>query len=214
MKYFTLPLFRFITPVFAFILMFAVAAFAQGDRPMLEQIEKGVLAHLEAKVLMPARQMIVEKTGAGGTGAKSLSVPSLGVAIEAGRLTPNNALKTVFRNDLRLFVYLDFSSLRDEAAVRHGLYPFVLSTMSFLSGQDLGLNISPLVPVQFQNTTEQADMDLGRMNFMIEFSTSYYFNRLDDEAASTLLRAGIDYLLKPGDDEADMQGRVGENFPS
>lgn len=161
---------------------------------MLADIEQNALDLLKSKGLR-ARDFAVQK------GADSLVNPAVHAAIEAGAMT--KVSKTTFRQEVELYLYLTFKNLKKEKERREGLYPILEGAIQLLLLQTLDLTIDPLVPVKFANVTTEQDTQEGKLVFYVQFKTFYYVEKVEEEAAAELLQIGLNYYLKPGDDEVD-----------
>ena len=57
--------------------------------------------------------------------------------------------------------------------------------------------------MNLQNVTEEDDAKQGLIVFQIEFKTGYMIEAVSDEVITDLLKVGLNYYLKPGDDAVD-----------
>ena len=151
---------------------------------MLVNIENAIIDRLETGGLS-VRDIDIKK------GAKGLIYPAIFVSTTAGeykklgqvkyKCSPTIAVVAVFKH--------------------HGVYPILEGIVLRLMLQDMGLEITPLVPVRFRNVTDKALGEKGLMAYQIDLKTSFTVTRVDDEVAVDLLKVGLEYYLQdPVDD--------------
>lgn len=161
---------------------------------MLADIELKTIERLKDKGL-GARDYRVQK------GSDSLVNPAVHAAIEAGTLTKVG--KITYRQDVDLYLYITFKSLKKEAERREGIYPIIEGAIQLLQLQTLGLAIDPLAPVKYGNVTTEEDIKEDKIVFYILFKTHFTVDKVEDEVARDLLRIGLNYYLNPDDDVVD-----------
>lgn len=164
-----------------------------------------ILTDIEQKTIdrLVAKGLPVGKVAAQAQGTKTFVDASANVAIVDGSFEQKGQIS--FRCDANLYVVLKFTSNRSEEDRRKGIYPIVLAVLSMLMLQDLGLQITPLVPVRFREITGEEDWKNGQILYMLQFKTSFALEMVDDEAAVDLLRLGLSvYLQDVPDDTAEV----------
>jgi len=115
---------------------------------------------------------------------------------------------TRWRQDVTVSVLVKFKNLTSEEARRKGINPLVQAIVQLLLMQTLGLKIKPLRPKRFRDVTTEEKIVAGVIEYLIEFTTSFTIDALDEEQVTDLLVVGLSYLLKPGDDVADASDKV------
>lgn len=157
---------------------------------MIAEIEEAVIARLKDKGL-EAGEIKVQK------GTDGLVKPAVFVAAEGGKF--ERVSNSTFKLTVDVSVYVVFKSFKNEADRRKGLHPLLEGAVGILMLQDLGLKISPLKPTAFKDFTDDRLSDLGLMACEIGFETSYYLEKMNDQAATDLLKVGLSFFLQPGD---------------
>jgi Domain of unknown function (DUF1834) len=100
-----------------------------------------------------------------------------------------------------IIVYVCFKQVANAKGRRFGVYPLVLGIIGILTGQDLDLEIDPIMPAGaaqeiFHETLKQK----GMVGWKIPFTTSFDIDRLDNESVATALIAeGLSYHLDSDD---------------
>lgn len=158
------------------------------------QVEDALIARLKAKGLQVGDIRVQKKP-------ESLLKPAAFVAVEEGkfdRLTSNS-----FKQTLGIYVYVIFKHLKSDEERRKGIYPVIEGVIGILVLQDLGLKITPLKPTSFNEVTTLEDQESGIIVFRLGFETSYPVEKMNDEVVTDLLRVGLNYYLKPGDNVSD-----------
>jgi hypothetical protein len=79
------------------------------------------------------------------------------------------------------------------------LYPVLQGILHLLAGENLGLDISPLVPGIFSDITFEELASVGAIAWQIDFSTDYTLETASKEEAETLIELGLTYSF--GDTE-------------
>lgn len=168
---------------------------------MLTEIEKKTVERLKAKGL---NANLVEIDS--GKKKTIIKTPAVLCHIESGKLAK---VGNKIRVDVDMYLSMIFRNFMDEEERRKGIYPIIEGTIGILSFNKLGLDIGPLVPVGFNNVTNEEDIDRGLIVFYIHFRTFYYIEKIDDEEAGQLLTIGIKYYLQePEDDGNEDAGTV------
>ena len=160
----------------------------------MSQIEDAIVQRLKGKGLQ-VRDIDIQK------GIEGIAQPAVYVAIEDGRF--EQVSNYTFKQILSIFLYIVFKHLRTEKERRRGIYPILEGIAGTLTLQDLGLAIEPLKPIRFRDITDDDTANAGMIAYQMEFETSYNITRVDDETVTDLLRIGLNYYLKPGDDAVD-----------
>jgi len=160
----------------------------------IAEVEDAIAKRLKDKGL-PVLEVDIRK------GAAGLVTPAVYIAIEEGRF--EKVSKSTFKQKLSVYVYVIFKQLQNEKERRRGVYPIVESVIGILLLQDLGLKIQEMAPLSFRNVTDEELSAVGLMAYQLIFETSCYVERVSDEQLTDLLKVGLDYYLKPGDEAAD-----------
>ncbi|MDR3631481.1 MAG: DUF1834 family protein [Desulfocapsaceae bacterium] len=158
---------------------------------MLTQIEDAIVALLTTKLAASSARISVQK------GFEGLPQPAVYVSTEAGRF--EKISQSTFREHLTLFVDVLFSQRSDERERRKGIYLILEGILQTLLLQDLGLQVKPIEPQNWRNTTTEEFRKQGLLAFSLELTTSYTISKQDDETVTDLLAVGLNYYLEPGD---------------
>jgi len=159
---------------------------------MLVNIENAIIDRLETGGLS-VRDIDIKK------GARGLIYPAIFVSTTAGEYKKLGQVK--YKCSPTIAVVAVFKHRGGEKERRHGVYPILEGIVLRLMLQDMGLEITPLVPVRFRNVTDKALGEKGLMAYQIDFKTSFTVTRVDDEVAVDLLKVGLEYYLQdPVDD--------------
>ncbi len=145
---------------------------------------------------------VMVKKGARGM----LVTPAVSVSVEQGTFEKQG--QATYKIPTDIYVELEFKNLRNEEDRRKGAYPIFLAIIQYLTLQTFNLDIDPLAPVKWGNVTEKEDKATGVLRLMIIFRTGFTIRKIDDAAINSLLKIGIDYFLKPGDDVKDASDTV------
>lgn len=132
--------------------------------------------------------------------------PAVRAVIADGKFS--EVTQKTYRIDASLYVIIIFRHVSDEESRRKGIYPILLGVVNYLGGQKLGLDISRLMPGPFREITNAEDTEKGLIVFQLQFRTWFHIDKLTDEQAGDLLKIGVSYYLKPGDDVADAQDEI------
>lgn len=116
--------------------------------------------------------------------------------------------QTTYRVEAVLSVLVTFKNMKGEPERRQGVAPFVEAIMGILLLQDLGLKITPLVLEGFSEATTDADWTNGEIKYLIRFNTGFDIEKQSRETITDLLRIGLSYYLKPGDNAADASAEI------
>jgi len=161
---------------------------------MYSDIEKAVETRIEAK-LDSVRDVKIQK------GPKNnLLNPGVFVSVEAGDF---EALGRGWKQKLDVYVEIEFENLRDEEQRRVGAFMILSAIIQYLIGHDLGLKIKELQPSKWQNVTGEEDYKSSKTRLQIIFKTAFNIEAVSDEVINDLLKVGLNYYLKPGDDAVD-----------
>lgn len=102
-----------------------------------------------------------------------------------------------------------FKAMDGAKVLRRGIYPVLEGILGLLTLQKLGLALQdPLVPVGFQNVTDDELLAAGVMVFVLEFELSVIVQQVDSETAVDLLRIGLSYNLRPDDGTVDAADEI------
>lgn len=166
-----------------------------SETTMYSDIEKAVQQRIELKLESAVRDVKIQK------GAKNnLLNPGVFVSVEEGDF---EMLGRGWKQKLTVYVEIEFENLRDEENRRIGAFLILSAIIQYLIGQDLGLKIKELHPVKWQNVTDEKDYAASKTRFQIVFKTSFNLEPISDEVVTDLLKVGLDYYLKPGDEIVD-----------
>ena len=132
--------------------------------------------------------------------------PTVSVAIFEG--TFEKVTQVTWKQKVTVNVLLTFKHERGEEERRKGINPIIQGVIQSLMLRDLGLAMETLKPVRFREVTDSDDYEARTIVCLVEFATAFTLTRLDDEAAGELLKVGLNYYLKPGDDVVDASDLV------
>jgi len=163
---------------------------------LFAEIEKKIQQRIEDKITS-IRDVDIQK---GVKGA--LINPAVAVSVEEGSFEQRG--QKSFKTPTTVYVEIEFKNLRSEEDRRKGSFPILLAIIQFLMLQEFDLGIDPLMPVRWRNVTDDEDFKKAIMRVQIIFKTGFTITKTDEEAADDLLRVGLNYYLKPGDDVADI----------
>lgn len=163
---------------------------------MINQIEDAIVARIKNKLATIAGKVAVQK------GVEGIPQPAVYVSTEGGRF--EKVTMASCRHQLAVYVDIVFSYRgADERERRKGIYLILLGVVQELFMETLGLAIKPIMPKDWRNTTVEELRTQGLLTFSLELTTSYMITKLNAEEAADLLAVGLNYYLKPGDDEVD-----------
>jgi len=165
---------------------------------MLADIETKIAERLNQKLTEPKRVGIDEAHTA-------LSIPTIDVVVGGGSFTRAAQHYKIIAS---VYVVVTFQNLRGTADRRKGIYTILEAILACLIHHQLGLAIDALKPKRMDNITSQEEAREGKVIFQIEFETGFIVELLSDEQVSDLLKIGLNYYLKPGDDTADASDLV------
>jgi len=168
------------------------------ENSMRELIEPAVVTHLKSKLSLPARSVKVR--GQKSSPLETLATPHVEAFCDTGKDRPLNQGRTSFETELSLYVMLQVKNMRSDDFRRKAVYPFLQIAKSALSGERLGLDIDPIVPVRDQNVSTEDDARAGVMTWLLEFSTSYQWCKLEDESIDDLKKIILDNYLGSTDE--------------
>jgi hypothetical protein len=167
---------------------------------MLSAIEEGTVVRIKTKLTEAVTRIDVQR------GIEGTPQPAVYVSVEEGAFT--RVTDDVVRQTVTIYADVVFSNLQSEAQRRKGVYPIMEGVLGCLFGQKLGLEITPLAPKSFRNTTTPELKEKGLIAYTLELNTSYHIRRIDDEAVLDLLTVGLTYFLQPDDEVADAEDTV------
>lgn len=147
------------------------------------------------------------KTGGNQKDTKQLlTANAVAVAVLEG--TFERVTNSSWRQDCTVSVLVKFKNMNSEEARRKGINPLCKGIILLLVGQKLGLEIKALQPKSFRDATSAEKYTAGVIEYLIEFTTSFYIEKQDDEVVTDLLTVGLSYLLKPGDAVVDASDEI------
>jgi len=164
---------------------------------MLSAIEEACVARIKDKLTAAVTRIDVQR------GIEGIPQPAVYVSVEEGTFT--RVTDDVYRQQVTVYVDVIFSNVQSEAQRRKGVYPILEGVLLCLFGQKLGLEITPLIPKSFRNTTTEELKSKGLIAYTLTMSTGYHIRRVDDEAVTDLLSVGLSYYLQPDDGKADAE---------
>lgn len=169
---------------------------------MLNEIEQAALTYLTERITA-IRSAGIQKDSRG-----LLVNPSLSASCLEGSF--KRASHTQWTQTITLSLLLSFKHAKGEEARRAGSNPLVEAIIQIMLNKKLGLDITKLQPLRWREITDEDAYTEGKNEYIIQFSTSYNIEELDEDAVEELLGIACDYLLLPGDDKIDAQD---ENLP-
>jgi hypothetical protein len=161
---------------------------------MLNEIENGIVSLLTTK-LDSARKVAVQK------GVEGLVQPGVYANVEAGDFEKQG--QRSYYQHLTVYVDIVFTSLKDQKTRREGINLILEGTLQLLLLKNLGLQIQPLRPKGWRNTTTPELDEKGLISYTLELTTAYSIIPLDDEVVTDLMTIGLDYYLQPDDTTVD-----------
>lgn len=162
---------------------------------MINEIENSLVALITSR-LESARKIGVQK------GIQGLAQPAVYASIEEGKFEKHGQ-KSV-QQYLKVYLDIIFSNLKDQRSRREGINLILEGAVQLLLFNNLGLQIAPLEPKNWRNTTTTELDELGMISYSLELSTSYFLTKSEDEAVTDLLSVGLSlYLADPADETAD-----------
>jgi len=161
---------------------------------MINEIEDATVSLLTVN-LESARKIGVQK------GVQGLTHPAVYASVDEGRF--ERVTSTTYKQFVTLYVDIIFSSLKDQKARREGINLILEGALQLLLLNDLGLDIHPLTPKSWKNTTTAELDELGLISYSLELSTFYHLKKQSAEEINDLISIGISYLLTPGDATID-----------
>lgn len=140
--------------------------------------------------------------------------PAVWVTIGGSKKKTGLGRKTIFTATIAVMV--GTRTVRGERATRHGTvtepgsYQLLDDVRRLLTGQDFGLTIAALRPGADRTLFNVRQGKEARSVLAVEFETDYIFTQDDQDAgtAGDLLRVGLHYYLKPGDDVEDASDAI------
>lgn len=164
---------------------------------MLKEIEEAVAARLKEKVMSASPKNVrIDEAHSDLT----LKTPGIDVIIGGGSFA---RLAQKYKLTCSVFVIVTFLNRKTVKDRRHGVYPIMEAALGCLVLQTFGLSIDALVPKRIDNITDGKEADEGKVVFQLELETGFTVEKMTDETLGDLLEIGLNYYLKPGDDESD-----------
>ncbi|MGD0278347.1 MAG: phage protein Gp37 [Smithella sp.] len=167
---------------------------------MLDIIEQAICDRIKFKLADAAGKVDVQR------GIEGIPVQAVYVSLEEGAFK-RTTLDT-FCAEVTGYVDIVFKGLQSEEQRRKGILPILEGIILCLLQQKLGLKIDPIVPKSFRNTTSDEHKKAGLIIFTLQIITKYYITKVDDEKITELITIGLNYYLKPGDDNADASDQL------
>jgi hypothetical protein len=158
-------------------------------------IEEAIVTRLTTSLADAARRVDVQR------GVSGIPQPAVYASVDAGEFM--KVSQSTYKVQLKIYVDIIFKHLSSELERRKGIFLILKSIILSLMLQDLDLNISPLRPKSFSNTTTDELGEKGLISFSLELETGMTMTRVDDEVTVDLLRVGLNYYLQPDDDVVD-----------
>jgi hypothetical protein len=110
---------------------------------------------------------------------------------------------SVYNNEIRQSANISVVVLTEaprSTEERHKrLYPILQGILHLLSGEDLGLDISPLTPGAFRDVSFEELSSIGAIAWQIDFSTDYTLETASKEEAEQMIELAISYTFGGGD---------------
>lgn len=163
---------------------------------MINQIEDAIVARIKENLSTAAGKVAVQK------GADGIVQPAVYVSTEAGKF--GKISQATYEHELTLYVDIVFAYRgADDRDRRKGIYLILEGVLQTIFLQRLGLDIKPVLPKNWRNTTTEEYRQQGMLIFSLELATAYTISRLEETEAQELMAIGLNYYLTPGDDEVD-----------
>lgn len=103
-----------------------------------------------------------------------------------------------------LSVLVFVKNVKSQKDRRQGAYPIIMGCLGKLCNNQLSLDITHLAPERLVNITPANWKSTGIIVYQLDFSTSFTVSAAElADMAVDLLKIGIEYFLKPGDDVSD-----------
>jgi hypothetical protein len=182
-----------------------------ADTPItLQAIEEAVLAFLQAHWPSGAGETKVAVFDIAKDFEDILATPALSVAIERVGWRKMVGLDSGYELAPETSIYLVNKNVGGPKGRRQGVYPMVLGAAGILVGQELGLDIDPLMPVgAIEEIFHDNLKKIGCCAFKVGLRTSFDISMSDFGAAgSQLLTSGVEYYRLPAGEEADMEDEI------
>jgi hypothetical protein len=167
---------------------------------MIHELEEKTQERVAEKI-DSVRDVKIQKGGI----QQALVNPAVYAACEKGSF---KRLAKGWKQGLDLYVELEFKHLQSEKERRKGATIIVEAIFQFLIGQTFDLDIDPLEPIDWEHITDEDDVKAGLIRFQMLFKTACFVSKLEEEETGDLLRVGLDYIMKPGDEVADLHDVV------
>lgn len=169
---------------------------------MISAIEDAIKNRLQSKIGAALAGMGIQR------GIDGIPQPGVYISTEEGAFSKVSS--DTFKQEITCYLDIVFSSLANsgEEMRRKGIYLILEAIVLALLLQKLNLAITPIIPKSFRNTTTEEIKNKGMIYFTLTLTTSYHIKCVDDEAITDLLAIGLQYYLKPGDDNADASDQI------
>lgn len=174
--------------------------FSSRSSSMMIIVEQRIIQRLKDRGLQ-VRAFELKKEGNLG-----LTLPAVRCNIEDG--TFKKIGQTSFKQIIDIRISVFFKNFGTEESRRKGIYPILAGVIDILTLQDIGLKIDEIEPVSFRRIFHEKYEEAGMIVFQIMFKTGFMIDKVDDDVAGELITIGLNYLLKPGDDEIDAQDEI------
>lgn len=161
---------------------------------VISDIENAILDRLRSKWAVKGGKTPVHEFDIGLDFEDVLKTPAISVSTE--QIGLRHIVDMTFELKPRLTAYLVFKNVGGPKGRRAGLYPMVLGTIGILVGQNLNIDIEPLMPAgSAQEIFHKGLKEKGLLAYKISFETSFDVDRFDDETAEKLIALGNYYYL-------------------
>lgn len=166
-----------------------------ADTILINAIEDAAVALVRER-LEQARKVAVQK------GVTGIPDPGVYCSVESGTFERVTASR--WKQTLTMYVDLVFVNLQSQERRREGVNLILDGVLRLLLNNVLGLDITPLAPRVWRNTTTTEMDGKGLITYSLELTTSCSLAWTDPEEVFDLLAVGLDYYLQePADDAAD-----------
>ncbi|HEX2955725.1 MAG TPA: phage protein Gp37 [Chitinispirillaceae bacterium] len=169
----------------------------------ITDIENAIVERMKKKWAAHGGITAVHEFDIGSDFESTLKTPAISVTTE--RIGLRHIVDMSFEIKPRLTIYMVFKNVGSLKGRRVGLYPMVLGAIGILAGQDLGIEIEPLMPDGSADEIFHKNLkELGLLAYKVSFVTSFDIERInDDEDVQKLIATGLYYYMKRDSEEAD-----------
>ncbi|MDR2104640.1 MAG: hypothetical protein LBP51_02685 [Deferribacteraceae bacterium] len=118
------------------------------------------------------------------------------VVVTGGNHTPYN---NEIRQNLNVSVVVVTEAPRSADERNKRLYPVLQGILHLLSGEDLELDIAPLIPGAFRDISFDDLTSIGAIAWQIDFTTDYTLETVSKEDAEEMIELGVSYSFGGSD---------------